>query len=862
MALTKAKISNIDTSIEFFQDPIILLNEKSTLANIDVGFVFNRNGGTDPNVSIYWNETTKSFTLAYTANNGILNSNISVNSYANITVGNISSSGNVSAQYFLGNGALLTGIVAGSSYSNVQVATYLPTYTGVVTASNVAVNGNVTAAYFLGNGSQLTGIAPYNQSLNTTDSVRFGTLRVGFEGLETIVYNDGITIQGSFALTAAEIATYSGNVGALNFVGYNQAQVGSSFAYATDAFGADQNGGNVSLPADTNSNAIVAGYTIVGNSGAVTLMVTSATFVAGTPNFVQVDTAPTAVSFTYPVTVYSADYSPALSSNITVGNATVSGNVSAQYVLGSGQFLTGLPAGYSNVNVKAYTESMGFQNFGNANVAAYTQTQSYTNYSNVNLSAYLGGAVTIGGNLTVNGNLFVNGNLTTINANNLNISDSMIYLADDNPADILDIGIVSAFTNAVRYQHTGFVRDATDGVWKLFANVVPEPTTTVDFTNANYSNILVGNIQATYFTGNGAFLTGLPAGYSNVNAATFLASGTLTSPIITTGTAATGNLTVNSGEAAAYAVVSNINAYQTSMSVNTAAGSLAVSWGTNASPSTFMSMTASGGTNQINSAARNFKVNFTALNDALLLYAANGAAVFNSTIASTSTTTGALVVAGGAGVGGALNVGGNLTVSGNLISPNIYSASSGNVNLNLYSSGTGVIRHNVANSITWLMSSPSSTVARLMAGGQSTLEARLSVPNWLNVQTGSSADFTNEGVVQLRVSHTASAVNRIDITGAATGGSPKILAIGTDGNINLTLSATGNGNITTANTVVISNSSASTSTTTGALTVTGGVGIGGNVYTGGRAGFTYANNVSAVYQVYNSATNSLDTVFG
>ena len=76
----------------------------------------------------------------------------------------------------------------------------------------------------------------------------------------------------------------------------------------------------------------------------------------------------------------------------------------------------------------------------------------------------------------------------------------MIYLADDNPADTLDIGFVSAFTNAVRYQHTGFVRDATDGVWKLFANVVAEPTTTIDFTNATYANLQVGNIAGTITT--------------------------------------------------------------------------------------------------------------------------------------------------------------------------------------------------------------------------------------------------------------------------------------------------------------------------------------------------------------------------
>ena len=58
------------------------------------------------------------------------------------------------------------------------------------------------------------------------------------------------------------------------------------------------------------------------------------------------------------------------------------------------------------------------------------------------------------------------------------------------------------------------------------------------------------------------------------------------------------------------------------------------------------------------------------------------------------------------------------------------------------------------------------------------------------------------------------------------------------------------------------NTSPSTSTTTGALLVAGGVGVGNNVYVGGKVGWVNPSNQSVVYQYYNTATNSLDTIFG
>ena len=62
-----------------------------------------------------------------------------------VTIGqNLAVGGNVYSTNFIGNGALLTGIIAGSNYSNIQVATYLPTYTGTIGASFVNSTGNVS----------------------------------------------------------------------------------------------------------------------------------------------------------------------------------------------------------------------------------------------------------------------------------------------------------------------------------------------------------------------------------------------------------------------------------------------------------------------------------------------------------------------------------------------------------------------------------------------------------------------------------------------------------------------------------------------------------------------------------------------
>lgn len=86
-------------------------------------------------------------------------------SSGNDTLG-IVTTGNISGSYFIGNGNLLTDInganvsgqvsnalVAGTVYTNAQ-----PNITSLGQLSSLAVTGNVSANYFIGNGSLLTGI--------------------------------------------------------------------------------------------------------------------------------------------------------------------------------------------------------------------------------------------------------------------------------------------------------------------------------------------------------------------------------------------------------------------------------------------------------------------------------------------------------------------------------------------------------------------------------------------------------------------------------------------------------------------------------------------------------------------------------
>jgi len=104
-------------------------------------------------------------------------------------------------------------------------------------------------------------------------------------------------------------------------------------------------------------------------------------------------------------------------------------------------------------------------------------------------------------NVSVTNNLTVYGNVTTYGANNVSISDNMIYLNSNSSVSNPDIGFAFNYNDGV-YRHGGFFRDASDnGTFKVFENYSPEPDANI-FIDTAHASFKLANIQATTFFGN------------------------------------------------------------------------------------------------------------------------------------------------------------------------------------------------------------------------------------------------------------------------------------------------------------------------------------------------------------------------
>ena len=265
-----------------------------------------------------------------------------------VSAANITTTANISGNYFIGNGSLLTGIAGGgggssisNGTSNVTVLSSANITVGVAGTSNVIVwattgqyvagvvsaTGNVTGNYFIGNGSQLTGI-----TASAGAAITNGTSNVTVSSSSNITAN----VAGSAIATWATTGEYiTGLISATgNITGNNIISGGGS--------GGNITGANVISATTLSATANITGGNLNAAGLSLSSNVVSALNVTGNIAGGNI-TTPGLISATGNITGANVISATTLSAtgNITGGNLITAAAVSAASVSASGNITSG-----------------------------------------------------------------------------------------------------------------------------------------------------------------------------------------------------------------------------------------------------------------------------------------------------------------------------------------------------------------------------------------------------------------------------------------------------------------------------------------------------------------------------------------
>jgi hypothetical protein len=432
--------------------------------NIDAGGAntqvqFNDNDLLAGSPGFTFNKTTNAVGIAGTVTAGNM-----------VTGGTISAVGNISANYYFGNGSQLTGITAdnvnaddltGNTLSGNVIFSSLTTLgnlvslsvTGTATTGNLATTGsvsatgNVTGNYILGNGALLTGVITSvaninNGNSNVTISGPGSNVTVGVGGTSNVmvVSPTDVTITGNLTVTGN--ATLSGNI------------LGDRIQNGNTQIDIQTTGGNANVT--------------VGGISNVAVFATTGVFVTGVNS---------------------------VSGNITGGNiatgGTVSavGNITGNYFIGNGSQLTGITA--DNVNAD---DLIGNTLSGNVLFSSLTTVGNLVNLSVV--------GTTTTGNLAIAGSVSATGNIIS----NSNVAGG----------NLLTGGTVSATGNVTGNYFIGNGAFLTGIDTTLISN---GNTNVQTYANGNVSVTVAGVANTVVFTTTGVGIAGNVSAAGNVTGA-------------------------------------------------------------------------------------------------------------------------------------------------------------------------------------------------------------------------------------------------------------------------------------------------------------------------------------------------------
>jgi hypothetical protein len=447
------------------------------------------------------NITTLQGNVVSLEGNAATQANLIANNAANITTlqGNIVT--------LTANAATQAGLIANNAANITTLQGNVVSLEGnAATQAGLIANNAANITTLQGNIVTLTANAATQAGLIANNAANITTLQ---GNIVTLTAN-AATQAGLIANNAANITTLQGNIVTLTANAATQAGL-----IANNAANITTLQGNV---VSLEGNAATQAGLIANNAANITTL--QGNVVALAANLANTDS--TVSNLTTRVTNIEANVANAsgtiTTGNIALGNATATGNVTANYFLGNGSQLTGIISSYGNANVANYLPTFS----GNLNPGNVTATGNVT-AGNVRSSHFdavssAGGALrnTAGATQLSWGGGGGN-NISVAVAINLNPANAQVAIE---PTGTGHVDIRPANYANILPGNTGSMNRMVIG------NLVPAAAT---FTTATVQgNLAVGNISATgnitgdYILGNGSQLTGLPEGYGNADVAAYL----------------------------------------------------------------------------------------------------------------------------------------------------------------------------------------------------------------------------------------------------------------------------------------------------------------------------------------------------
>ena len=485
-------------------------------------------------------------------------SNVAVFANTGVTVSRLSAIGNIlTANYIFGNGAFLSGLPA--TYSNANVADFLPVYSGNIAAAYASVSGNVVGGNIL-----TLGNVSAQGTINATGNIVTNGYFVGtFAGNVTgnfvvpgsntqVIFNTngnadavaGMTYnKGSNTFSVLGVITAQANVVGGNLLTAGLISASSTVTSAATITGGNlATGGTVSASGNiTGANLLTAGIVSVTNTITGGNLATGGTISASSNitggNLITSGLISALANIYSNATIHvlndidaggniaATNYTGTLVSvigNITGANifasiVSASGNITGNYFQGNGACLTGVITsvtkiinGTSNINIPSTDGNIIVSVANNYNIATFTTTGIVAN-----------GIISVTGNVTA-GNLSTVGLISltgNIYAGNVINAGSSSITGTVSAGNLLTGGLISASGNIT----------ASNINANLYGTTV---STSGNITGGNLSvgvgNITVGNIvnsgsnatgnigsSSTYF--NTVFATATTALYADLS---------------------------------------------------------------------------------------------------------------------------------------------------------------------------------------------------------------------------------------------------------------------------------------------------------------------------------------------------------